>query len=118
VETLSVEDFCDIETYYFEYPSLASLSGRLDKTHSSGCVLNKHEYDLVVSAGIEYLDDFTLMTASQLHSWTGIPIPKIQELYKAAKQMMHEFHAEKEEEIEDIHHLRQESQRLIRMSQS
>lgn len=108
METSSEEDSCNIETYYFEYPSLAALAGHLDKSYSSSCVLSKHEYDLVDGVGIEYLDDFTLMTATQLHSWTGIPLAKIRELYKAAKQMIHEFHAEKEEEIKDIHHFRQE----------
>jgi hypothetical protein len=55
----------------------------------------------------EPLDDFTLITATQLHSWTGIPIAKIRALYKAAKQMICEFHAEMEEDIEDIHYFRQ-----------
>ena len=113
---VSIKDSCNIEMYYFEYPSLAALAGHLDKTCSSSCVLNKHEYDLVVGIRIEYIDDFTLMTATQLHSWTGIPMAKIRELYKAANEMIHEFHAEKEEEIKDIHHLRQEM--LVRMSQS
>lgn len=64
--------------------------------------MNTREYNLVIQAGIEFLDDFTLMSAAQLHAWTGIPLTKIQELYGEAKRALDDFHAEKKEEIEEI----------------
>jgi hypothetical protein len=65
-------------------------------------VLKDHEYKLVLSSGIEYLDDFTLVSAAKLHTWTYIPMEKIHRLYGCAEAMIREFHAGKEKEIMEI----------------
>lgn len=64
--------------------------------------LEDHEYKSLLSSGIEYLDDFTLMSAAKLHTWTCIPMEKLRRLYGCAEAMIREFHAGKEKEIKEI----------------
>lgn len=65
-------------------------------------MLENYEYDLVRSNGIEYLDDFMLVSAWKLQLWTGILRNKIHTLYMCVKVMIEEFHNRKEKEIEEI----------------
>ena len=74
----------------------------MNKALSEEHALEDHEYKLVLSSGIEYLDDFTLVSAAKLHTWTCIPTGKICRLYRCAEAMIREFHAGKEKEIKEI----------------
>jgi hypothetical protein len=71
-----------------------------------GQALENYEYDLVRSNGVEYLDDFTLVSAWKLQLWTRIPMDKIQALYTCAEVMIKEFHGRKKREIEEIRECR------------
>ena len=70
-------------------------------------ILNANEYQLVIEAGVENLDDFNLMSETQLQSWTGISMAKVQELYREARWLVEEFHVGKKREIEEIREFRQ-----------
>jgi len=74
----------------------------MSQTYPAEHVLNDHERQLVMNNGIEYIDDFTLVSAPKLHAWTKVPMEKIQALYISAEAMIKEFHAEKKIEIEEI----------------
>lgn len=69
-------------------------------------VLDNHECELVMTNGIEYIDDFTLVSGTKIHAWTKIPMEKIQALYVSAEAMIKEFHTEKKIEIEEIQEFR------------
>jgi hypothetical protein len=100
------EGSLDLETFYFEYPSLRNLVELMSQTLSVEHTLEDHEYKSVMSNGIEYLDDFTLVSAAKLHTWTCIPMGKIRTLYGCAETMIRDFHAGKEEEIKEIQEFR------------
>jgi hypothetical protein len=94
----------ELETFYFEYPSLTALANIMRET--VGQALEYHEYDLLRSSGMEYIDDFTLVSARKLQHWTNIPADKIRALYRCAEMMIREFHGKKIEEIEEIREFR------------
>ena len=100
------ERLLNLETFYFEYPSLRNLVDLMSQTLSVEHTLEDHEYKLVMSNGIEYLDDFTLTSAAKLHTWTRIPMGKICTLYECAEAMVRDFHAGKEKEVREIREFR------------
>ena len=111
------EELLDIETFYFHYPLLAALADLVSRTHPKEYILDDHKYDLVrFSARIESLDDFTLMSANQLHVWTGIPMDKIRMLYKSAEMMIIDFHTMKQDVINEIQRLCEAGQRMVAIS--
>lgn len=79
----------------------------MSKSHPAEHILDGQEYELVSSSGIEYIDDFTLVSKAKLHTWTRVPPEKIHTLYGSAEVMIRDFHAEKKGEIEEILEFRQ-----------
>jgi hypothetical protein len=55
-----------LETFYFEYPSVKELAVLMSKRCLVGQALENYEYDLVRSNGVEYLDDFILVSTWKL----------------------------------------------------
>jgi hypothetical protein len=78
------------------------VNSLVQKACVEGSHLDDREYTLVIQAGVEYLDDFTMVSATKLQAWTGIPGGKIQLLYRKAKCLMEEFHWRNHREIEEI----------------
>jgi hypothetical protein len=103
----AAEDFDKVETYHFKYPPLAEVNGLVQKACVKGSHLDDREYALIIQAGVEYLDDFTMVSATELQAWTGISGGKIRLLYRKAKRLMEEFHWRNRREIEEIWEIRQ-----------
>jgi hypothetical protein len=93
--------------FYFQYPCVNELAVLMSKRFPVGQALENYEYDLVRSNGIEYLDDFTLVSTWKLQFWTSIPMEKIRALYTCAEVMIKEFHDRKEKEIKEIWEIRE-----------
>lgn len=85
----------------------------VQKSCAEGDHLTEREYALVMQAGVEYLDDFIMASATQLQAWTGIPGGKIQLLYRKAKILMRRFHWGNHREIEEICEIRQAARTAI-----
>lgn len=85
---------------------MEELAVLMSERHPAEQTLENYEYDLVRSSGIEYLDDFTLVSAWKLQLWTSIPMDKIRALYTCAEVMIKEFHDRKEKEIGEIQECR------------
>jgi hypothetical protein len=98
----------DLETFYFDYPSLRDLVKHMSQAHLPGSeyILLERECQLVMSNGVEYLDDFTSVSCVKLHAWTGIPMGKLRALYGSAEAMIKDFHGGKVKEIGEIQEFR------------
>jgi hypothetical protein len=102
----AAEDFDEVEIYHFEYPPLVEVNGFVQKAYVEGSHLDDRECALVIQAGVEYLDDFTMVSATKLQAWTGISGGKIRLLYRKAKRLMEEFHWRNRREIAEIWEIR------------
>ena len=100
---MEFEESLDIETFYFDYPSWNILTALIPVED----MLDSREYNLIQACiWIENLDDFALVSETQFHMWTGIPMRKIRALYRSAEKMIRKFHDTKRVEIEEIRELR------------
>jgi hypothetical protein len=92
---------------------LAAVNNLVQNTHLSGTLLDERECSLVLQAGIEFLDDFMMVSAAKLHAWTGIPLDRIRLLYRKVEVLIAEFHTRNRREIDEIWEMRQAARIFI-----
>lgn len=92
----------DIKTYYFIYPSIAS---DLPKDLSG---ITTEEKERIMLAGIEYADDFSLLSPLNLCLSTHIAPEKIMALYTWAEEAINEVHAKEVGAILEVEGWRRE----------
>ncbi|KAF9455665.1 hypothetical protein BDZ94DRAFT_1242096 [Collybia nuda] len=106
------DDALSIPTFCFDYPPLDSLLSLLESEAegpSSGSTWGdenlKQAFRIV---GLEFLDDFAIVSPRALYSTKRIPIELVHELYALAKMMLHAMNLERAMEIEEIEEMRKE----------
>ncbi|KAF9457721.1 hypothetical protein BDZ94DRAFT_1240523 [Collybia nuda] len=96
-----------IKTYFFEYPGVDQLVDFLGSELEGKLVGTPFEYNhllgkVLAQAGLEYLDDFTLVLPWSLSHYAAIPVGVIDLLYSGAEKMIWEMHSQLEQEIRQI----------------
>lgn len=89
------------ETYAFEYPKLETLLDALSPE-----LLDAEEREVLRTAGVEYADDFTLISPLNLCLSTEIGPERIRFLYTWIEQVIGQVHEENQEFIDEIEELR------------
>ena len=84
--------------YPFEYPQVGALCTSLG--YSS--LLSPEEWDILRTMGLEYADDFTLISPLHLCMSSGFLPEKAIKLYVWAEEMINKVHTEQRELIEEI----------------
>lgn len=100
-----------IPTFFFEYPSLEEILSHLDK--ESTLTFGTSWMDEVLqqalkSSGLEFLDNFTMISPRMVYLINRIPVEMIRELYARAEMMLLALHLEREAEIVEIEEMRRE----------
>lgn len=91
----------DVETYWFEYPSLEQDL----PMNFAGLEIN--ELRAIEAAGMEYADDFVMLTPLDLCIGTGISPEKISAVCSWAETMIYSVHAEHADTVKWIKGVRE-----------
>lgn len=98
-------DSLQVKTYYFQYPSvedLLDLLGGSLEAQLVGFEGGDQISNLLRRAGLERVDDFTLLSPRGLHIYEGIPVEAVRLLYSGADEMIRATHLGHEEDIKDV----------------
>lgn len=98
-------DGLQVKTYYFGYPEVGDLLNLLGSSLERwlvGFSGSERIGEILKRAGLEYVDDFTLLSPRSLHVYEGIPVEAIHLLYCGANDMIKALHVTMEQEINEI----------------
>jgi hypothetical protein len=93
----------ELETYAFKYPKVETL---LDNLSPDSELLDAEEHEVLHTAGVEYADDFTLISPLNLCLSTKIGPEQICFLYTWIEQVIAQVHKENQDFIDEIEELR------------
>jgi hypothetical protein len=94
-----------VKTYYFEYPPVEVLLEMLGGCLEAQLVGFKGKdqiSEVLRRAGLEYLDDFGLLSPRSLYVYDSVPADATRLLFRAAEEMIRAFHSGMDKEIREI----------------
>jgi hypothetical protein len=92
----------DCRTYWFQYPKLEAVLAKLQP----GVLFDKNEHLMLCTLGMEYADDFMLISPLNLCLTTEILPEKVLFLYSSAETAISMLHEEKQHIIYEMEELR------------
>lgn len=100
-----------VPTFFFEYPPLEDILSLLDK--ESALSFGTSWMDEVLqqalkSSGLEFLNNFTMISPRMVYLINRIPVEMIRELYTRAETMLLALHLERKAEIVEIEEMRRD----------
>ena len=107
-----------VKTYPFEYLSVNELLCLLDASHPDGPFLQAEDCKVLRLAGLDTVEDFTLISQQNLHMSTEIAPNKILALYATAERMIVSVHTNMHGKVDSIEEIRREVQRVTRVTQT
>jgi len=105
-----------VKTYPLEYPSVDKLLCLLDDSDPNGQFLTTEDRKVLILAGLDTIDDFTLISERNLHLSTKIAPNKILALYAEAEQMITSVHSNMQEKLDSIEEIRREIEAMERVN--
>jgi len=107
-----------VKTYPFEYLSVNELLCLLDASHPDDLFLQAEDCKVLRLAGLDTVEDFTLISQQNLHMSTEITLNKILALYVTAERMIVSVHTNMHGKVDSIEEIRWEVQHVTRVTQT